>query len=65
MMVPHSPKQIYLTIGGMFSVAVIIIGSGIKDPSTNSWWGCSHFTFTLMPLGKGMNTSVLSPATGK
>ena len=53
--------------GGARGVVVIVVGNGHGDTSSNPGRDWLHFTNThsTNTLGKGMNSSILTPAMGK
>ena len=52
-------------LGGACDVMVIVVGNGHGDTSSNPGRDWLHFTWALIPLGKGMNSIILPPAMGK
>ena len=55
----HKQHTHSIYIRGIHGVMATVLGKGHEDKSSNSGRGCLHFT------GKGMSSTILSPARGK
>ena len=63
MLILHDEFPLAITLVA-HGVAVIVVGSGHDNPSSNLGQGCSHFTWANA-FWNGMNPTVLIPVRGK